>query len=435
VRLLVLGGALSGRAATRLAIRLGHQVVLYDRDPGAWSSGPDVLPAGVATHGGDWDRRLLDAVDLVVTSPGIPEAAAPIVDTLGAGLPLVSELEFAASHLAVPYVAVTGTNGKTTVTEAAAAMLVASGVRSVAAGNVGLALSDAVAGPWDVVAVEASSFQLRFVDRFHPVAAAILNIAPDHLDWHPDLSAYAAAKARIYENQGPADLVTHPVDEPVALAAVAGARSRKVPVSGIRRPPGGNGPERGRLHVEDLELALPDLDPVWRYDLTVAATLARSRGATGDAISGVIAGFRPGPHRRRVVAVRNGVTWVDDSKATNPHAAVAAAGAYRSVVLIAGGRNKGLDLAPLAAVPSVRRILALGEAAGELVAAGGDLVTEVTDLAEAVSVAAASAAPGDTVLLAPGCASFDMFDSYAHRGDVFAALVDALDGRPAEMAP
>ncbi len=174
---------------------------------------------------------------------------------------------------------------------------------------------------------------------------------PDHLDWHPDLSAYAAAKARIHENQDPDDLVAHPVDDPAAMAAVAGARSRRVPVSGTRRPPGGNGPERGRLHVEDLVLPLPDLDPVWRYDLTVAATLARSQGATGDAISGVIDGFRPGPHRRRVVAVRNGVTWVDDSKATNPHAAVAAAGAYRSVVLIAGGRNKGLDLAPLAAVP------------------------------------------------------------------------------------
>ncbi|HEY5728080.1 MAG TPA: UDP-N-acetylmuramoyl-L-alanine--D-glutamate ligase, partial [Acidimicrobiia bacterium] len=386
-------------------------------------------------HGGDWDRRLLDAVDLVVTSPGIPESAGPIVDTLAAGLPLVSELEFAASHLAVPYVAVTGTNGKTTVTEATAAMLDASGMRSVAAGNVGLALSDAVAGPWDVVAVEASSFQLRFVDRFHPVAAAILNIAPDHLDWHPDLSAYAAAKARIHENQDPGDMVAHPVDDPAAMAAVAGARSRRVPVSGTRRPPGGNGPERGRLHVEDLVLPLPDLDPVWRYDLTVAATLARSQGATSDAISGVIDAFRPGPHRRRVVAVRNGVTWVDDSKATNPHAAVAAAGAYRSVVLIAGGRNKGLDLAPLAAVPSVHRILALGEAAGELATAGGDLVTEVADLAEAVSMAAASAAPGDTVLLAPGCASFDMFDSYAHRGDVFASLVEALDGRPAEVGP
>ena len=432
----MLGGAVSGRAAARLARRLGDDVAVYDRDAGAWSSGPDVLPTGAVTHGGEWDPRLIDGVDLVVTSPGIPEASRPIVDTLASGVPLVSELEFAASHLQAPYVAVTGTNGKTTVTEVAAAMLDASGRRSVAAGNVGLALSDAVAaGPWDVVAVEASSFQLRFIDRFRPVAAAILNIAPDHLDWHPDLSAYVAAKARIHENQGPGDLLAHPVDDPVAVAAVAGARSRRVPVSGTRRPKGGNGPEGGRLHVEDLVLPLPDLDPVWRYDLTVAATLARSQGATADAISAVIAGFRPGPHRRRVVAVRNGVTWVDDSKATNPHAAVAAAGAYPSVVLIAGGRNKGLDLAPLAAVPTVRRIFALGEAAGELAAAGGDLVTEVADLAEAVSAAAETATPGDTVLLAPGCASFDMFDSYAHRGDVFAALVEALDGSPAEVAP
>ena len=425
MKVLVLGGAVSGRAAARLAVRQGHDVAIYDRDEAVLSD----LPDGVASHGDEWSTSLLGGVDLVVTSPGIPETAAPIVDTLAAGPPLVSELEFAASHLDAPYVAVTGTNGKTTVTEATAAMLAASGLRTVAAGNVGLALSDVVDRSWDVVAVEASSFQLRFIDRFHPVAAAILNVAPDHLDWHRDLAGYTAAKARIHENQGPDDLVAHPVDDPRALSVVAGARSRRVPVSGTRRPDGGNGPEDGTLHIEDLVLPLPDLDPVWCYDLAVAATLARSRGATADAIGSVIERFEPGPHRRRVVATRGGVVWVDDSKATNPHAAVTAAGAYPSVVLIAGGRTKGLDLTPLVTVPGLRRVLALGEATAELVAAGGDLVTPVADLAEAVAVAEATAGPGDTVLLAPGCASFDMFDSYAHRGEVFTALVNRAHTR------
>ncbi|CAN5267622.1 UDP-N-acetylmuramoyl-L-alanine--D-glutamate ligase [soil metagenome] len=423
MKVLVLGGAVSGRAAARLASRLGHDVALYDRTAAATHD----LPEGVAAHQGAWDPELLGGVDLVVTSPGIPEGAPPVADALATGVPLVSELEFGASHLEVPYVAVTGTNGKTTVTEAAAAMLGASGMRSVAAGNVGLALCDVVGEPWDVVAVEASSFQLRFIDRFHPSAAAILNIAPDHLDWHADLEGYAAAKARIHENQGKGDLVAYPVDDPVAAAAAAGARSRRVPVSGTHRPPGGNGPEGGRVHIEDLDFPVPHLDPVWLYDLTVAGTLARSQGATAAGIGSVIEGFGPGPHRRRVVAVRHGVTWVDDSKATNPHAAAAAASAYPSVVLIAGGRNKGLDLAPMLAVPTIRRVLAIGEATDELVAAGGELVTPVIDMAAAVELAAAIARPGDTVLLAPGCASFDMFDDYAHRGEVFAGAVAGLE--------
>ncbi len=416
---LVLGAAVSGRAAMRLAARLGHRVVLYDRDAGA-VAGLDEL-ATIET--GEWRPAMLDGVDLVVTSPGIPEGAPPIGDTIDAGLPLVSELEFAAGHLSGPYLAVTGTNGKTTVTETTAAMLTASGLRSCAAGNVGLALSDVALDPWDCVVVEASSFQLRFIDRFHPVGAAILNIAPDHLDWHGSSEAYAAAKTRIHENQTGADLLAYDADDAGAAAAVAEAASMRVAVSGRNRPPGGNGPDGTHLVIGDLELTRPDLDPVWMLDMAVAATLARHAGATPDAVESVIAGFTPGPHRRTVVAVAGGVTWVDDSKATNPHAAVAAAGAYPSVVLIAGGRNKGLDLSPIAAVPGIRHIVAIGEAATELAAAAGERAVVVADLETAVATAAQLAVPGDTVLLAPGCASFDMFTSYGERGDRFQAEV------------
>jgi UDP-N-acetylmuramoylalanine--D-glutamate ligase len=152
-------------------------------------------------------------------------------------------------------------------------------------------------------------------------------------------------------------------------------------------------------------------------------------------MASVAAGFTPGAHRRTVVARGDGVTWVDDSKATNPHAAVAAAGAYPSVILIAGGRNKGLDLSPLTTVPSVRRIVAIGEAAPELAAAGGDRVDIAADLADAVRIAGSLAEPGDTVLLAPGCASFDMFTSYADRGDAFAAEVAHVTGNPGTGNP
>lgn len=427
MRVLVLGAAISGSAAARLALQLGHDVVAYDRDAAAASE----LPAAAEAVTGAWERRLLDRADLVVTSPGIPEHAEPIRDALAAQAPLVSELEFAASHLEAPYVAITGTNGKTTVTEATAAMLTAAGLTACAAGNVGRALSDVVLDHWDCVAVEASSFQLRFIDRFHPKAAAILNIAPDHLDWHGSFAAYTAAKARIFENQVGDDVVVFDVDDAVAAGVCARAPSRQVPVSGRRRPEGGNGPEGESLFVGRYEFSRPALDAVWLSDLTVAASLATAVGGSAAGVADVLESFTPASHRRTLVAEAGGVAWVDDSKATNPHAAVAAAGAYPSVVLIAGGRNKGLDLAPLVAVPSVRHVIAIGEAAAELVAAGGERVTRAPDMQAAVRIAAGMSEVGDTVLLAPGCASFDMFTSYGERGDVFTALVRELVGDPA----
>ncbi len=419
MRVLVLGGLVSGRAATRLARRLGYDVALYDRDPTAVAD----VAGRVDVMTGEWDPTALEGADLIVTSPGIPESAAPIRDALAGPAPLISELEFAARHTASPYVAITGTNGKTTVTETTAAMLDAGGVSSVAAGNVGVAFSDVALETLGCVAVEASSFQLRFIDTFHPAAAAILNIAPDHLDWHGGFDAYAGAKARIYENQEPGDILVYGADDEAAVMAALGAPGRRIPVSGIRRPAAGNGPVGDRLVVGEHDYPRPDVDAVWLFDLAVSATLANAMGASPDGIAEVLAHFEPGLHRRTIVARSGGVTWVNDSKATNPHAAVAAAGTYDSVVLIAGGRNKGLDLAPLAAVPTVRHIVALGEAAEELAAAGGDRVTVVEDLRTAVAVSAEMAAPGDTVLLAPGCASFDMFDSYAQRGEVFTVLV------------
>ncbi len=416
---LVLGGAVSGRAAVRLAVRLGHDVVVHDRDPTALA-GIDAA----AVHAGEWDDAALRGVDLAVTSPGLPERSPAVQAVLTSGVPLISELEFAAQHAVAPYVAITGTNGKTTVTEATAAMLQAGGVRSVAAGNVGLAFSDVALEPYDCFAVEASSFQLRFIEHFHPRAAAILNVAPDHLDWHGDFAAYAAAKGRIAENQTAADTLVFGADDPVATELAAAAPSRTIPVAGDRRPPGGNGPEGDRLIIGRQQFPRPALDAVWLFDLVAAASLADAVGAAPDGIAQALTTFRPGRHRRTVVAQAAGVTWINDSKATNPHAAMASAGAYESVVLIAGGRNKGLDLAPLVAVPTVRHVIALGEAAPELARTGGrERVTVVADMDEAVAAAAAMAQPGDTVLLAPGCASFDMFESYGERGDAFTALV------------
>ncbi len=424
MQVLVIGAAASGRAAAELAAQRGDDVVIYDQSEAA--------VAGLERYrisAGRWDPGLLAGTDLVVTSPGVPEHAPPLLAAAEAGVTVWSELEFGCRHLTVPYVAVTGTNGKTTVASSAAAMLEASGVAALAAGNIGTPVSSIVEAPFEVVVIEASSFQLRFIDTFHPRAAALLNVSPDHLDWHDSTEAYAAAKARIFENMDDVDPVAYDVDDPGATRLAAGAAARLVPVSATRVPEGGAGVDGSQLVVGGLRFPLPTDDPSYAIDLVFAAVLALASGADERGIGQALAGFAPGPHRREVVGSWDGVTWIDDSKATNPHAARAAAAAYPSVVLIAGGRNKGLDLKGM--VPAtVRHLIAYGEAGTELAGTTDVSSTVVDAFDDAVAAAAGVAGSGDVVLLAPGCASFDQFTSYAERGDRFAELAR----REAEVA-
>lgn len=427
-RILVLGAAVSGMAAARLGRRLGASVTVYDEDPVRAS---EAAAAGLAAVGGRWDRVLLEGIDLVVTSPGIPERAPMITDSLEAGIPVISELEFAWRQLDVPTVAVTGTNGKTTVTSMISRMLERSGLRAPALGNIGTPLSEAVGGHHDMVVVEASSFQLRFADTFHPWVAVVTNLAPDHLDWHPSFAAYAEAKANLVRRQEPTDVVVFDADDEGAVGVVARTPARRVPASAGRVPEGGVGVEGGRLRWRGLSVELARLartDPVFLVDLAMAGAAALAAGADGEAVVEAAVAFRDPPHRRTVVGTRGGVTYVDESKATNPHAALAAIRAYPSVVLIAGGRPKGLDVGPLAREPNVRWVVAMGEAAPALLEAGGERVTEAGSMEEAVRIASRLAVPGDVVLLAPGCASFDMFSSYAERGDAFAEAVETIVG-------
>ena len=421
MKALLIGAAVSGRAALRLLEEDGYEVTVYDADPAAVAD----LREDRRVYGGPWDPGLLAGVELVVTSPGVPPHTPPLADSVAAGVPIWGELELAARHLAVPLLAVTATNGKTTITQMATAMLTASGRRAAAVGNIGVPLSEAVGGAWDALVVEASSFQLRFIESFHPRAAVLLNVAPDHLDWHGSFPAYLAAKARIHRNQDEGELLVYDGEDPGAREAVASARSLRWPVSGRRRPPDGSGPEGGRLWLGDVEVDLagmPSTDPTFLVNAAAAGTAALALGATGAGIDAALRSFQAPRHRREVIGTWEGVTWVDDSKATNPHAAVAAIRAYPSVVLIAGGRNKGLAVAEIAAEDRLRHVIGIGEAGPEIVAAAR-AGTMVADLAEAVALADRLARPGDTVLLAPGCASFDMFRSYAHRGEVFAATV------------
>jgi UDP-N-acetylmuramoylalanine--D-glutamate ligase len=418
MRALVAGLGVSGRAAVECLTGQGYDVVAYDTRPEA--AGALQL---ASFHHGEWDRGLLDGVDLVVPSPGIPETSRLIVDVLDSGVSVWSELELGyRAHADRPMLAVTGTNGKTTVTEIATAMLRASGIDAIAVGNIGDPIS--TARPAEALVVEASSFQLRFIDRFAPTAAAIVNFAPDHLDWHRDVAAYAAAKARIFEHAGPDVTVVYDADDAGAVGLIAAANGRLVGVSGSRML-GHTGRDGDRLRLLGAEIPLAELpraDNSLLVDLAIAAEGAAALGASVDGVVGAALSYRPGRHRREVVAEADGILFVDDSKATNPHAALAAIAAYPSVVLIAGGRAKGLDIEPLARAEGVKAVVAIGESAGVLVDARPDAVV-AADMTEAVERAVAAAHAGDVVLLAPGCASFDMFDSYGHRGDVFAAAV------------
>ncbi len=428
-RVLVLGAGVSGMAAARLASVQGSTVTIYaDTAPTE-----QMIEFGMAT--GDWDPVLLEGVDLVVTSPGFSERSRPIVDVLERGLPIWSEVEFASRHLGSPVVAITGTNGKTTVTEATAAMLDASGLDAPATGNIGAPLADFAEGVYDALVVEVSSFQLRFTETFHPVAAAITNVAVDHLDWHGSTYAYQSAKARIFANQTREDLLVYDIDDEGAAKLAGDAPSEVYPVSGVRMPDGGGGVDGRTLRVGEVAIDVSDLvsdDPIHLVNLAIAAALALRVGATPDGVARGAISYRPGSHRRTVVGEGGGVVWVDDSKATNPHAALASIRAHGPVILIAGGQAKGIDLAPLAGEDNIRMLIGIGEAGPGLVDTAGDRGRLAGTLEIAVEVAAGAARPGDTVLLAPGCASFDQFDSYVARGDRFAELVRERLGGPAE---
>jgi UDP-N-acetylmuramoylalanine--D-glutamate ligase len=418
MKVLVIGLAVSGRAAVTLLRDQGHEVVGFDERADAGTGLSDIE---IATGG--WTDTLLADIDLVVPSPGVPETAAPLRSALDAGIPVWSELELGyRARRDTPMFAVTGTNGKTTVTELATSMLVSSGVDAIAVGNIGDPIS--TAGPAAALVIEASSFQLRFIDEFRPTAAAVVNFAPDHLDWHADVAAYGAAKARIFGRLGPDDALVFDADDPGAVGLVANSTARRVGVSGVGMP-GPSGRDGDVMVLAGVRIPIAELQhhhPALLADLAIAAEGAAVLGATPEGIGAAARSYQPGRHRREIVASADGITFIDDSKATNPHAALSAIGAYPSVVLIAGGRAKGLDIQPLAIADNVRELIAIGESAEELVRARPDTVV-AQDMDEAVERAIAISHPGDVVLLAPGCASFDMFDSYGHRGDVFAAAV------------
>jgi UDP-N-acetylmuramoylalanine--D-glutamate ligase len=426
-RAVVVGFGASGQAATRALLDEGAEVRVSEARASAEAKAAGEA-LGVEIMSGGHRPEHLDGATLLVVSPGVPQGSAVIGWALQRGLPVWSELEIGARLSRVPYVAITGTNGKTTTTELVAAMMRRAGLRARACGNVGYPFSAAVAGGSDALAVEASSFQLRFTKSLHPRVSVVLNVAPDHLDWHGSFDAYAEAKARIYLRQGPGDVHVGNGDDPTAARISASAPCE---VRWFREGP----PEDGQIGVEGgaivtrhasrrAELGRPRTPSrAFLSDVAAAAMVGLSFGLSVEAVAGVVASAQPGPHRGAEVARLGSVAFVDDSKATNPHAAMAALQDRNDVVLIAGGAAKGVDLAPLAAAADrLAAVVALGQAAGQLVEVFDGLVPvrTVLTIEDAVWTAADLAPEGGTVLLAPACASTDMFRDYGERGDRFA---------------
>jgi UDP-N-acetylmuramoylalanine--D-glutamate ligase len=470
---LVAGARVTGRAVLDALTPLGVGATLTDDSPSALQP---YAQSGVAVIDSANAVEKITDYDLVVTSPGFPPTAPVLAAAAAAGVPIWGDVELAwrldnSGRYGPPrrWLVVTGTNGKTTTTSMLHAMLVAAGRRSLLCGNIGDPVLGVLGQEADLLAVELSSFQLHWAPSLRPEAGVVLNVAEDHLDWHGTLDAYARDKARVLDGR----VAVVGLDDPVAAGLLDTAAAPVRVGFRLGEPAVGELGVRDGVLVDnafgnDVRLAeaasIPVAGPVGVLDALAAAALARAVDVPPEAIADALAGFRVGRHRAEVVAVAEGVTYVDDSKATNPHAAQASISAYPRVVWIAGGLLKGASVAELVSQVANRLVgavligrdreliadalsrhapdvpvveLVTGEDSGVLGTneSAVNSVTRVIDVGgrtvgDAVMTAVVDAArglagPGDTVLLAPAGASFDQFSSYGHRGDAFASAVRA----------
>jgi len=467
---LVAGARVTGRAILSTLTPLGVRATLTDDSPSALTT---FAQNGVAVIDAANAAEKIADYDLVVTSPGLPPSAPVLAAAVAAGVPIWGDVELAwrldnSGRYGPPrrWLVVTGTNGKTTTTSMLHAMLVAAGRRALLCGNIGDPVLDVLDQPAELLAVELSSFQLHWAPSLRPEAGVVLNVAEDHLDWHATMDAYARDKARVLDGR----VAVVGLDDPVAAGLLA---TSAAPVRvGFRL----GEPAPGELGVRDdvlvdnafgKEVALtetasiPVAGPVGVLDALAAAALARAVDVPPEAIADALARFRVGRHRAEVIDVVDRVTYVDDSKATNPHAAQASIAAYPRVVWIAGGLLKGASVDELVVAVANRLVgavllgrdrtlirealsrhapdvpvveLVTGEDSGVLGETESGVVSVTRgerSVGDAVMMAAVNAArdmagPGDTVLLAPAGASFDQFSGYGQRGDAFASAVSAL---------
>jgi UDP-N-acetylmuramoylalanine--D-glutamate ligase len=435
---LVYGIAISGEAVARALHDRGVVVLVADDAPNEAkrSVAAEVGAELVDTPDAATLDKLVAMVDMVCPAPGVAETHPVIEAATSRGKPIRTEIDLAYEWEQQrrggprPMLAVTGTDGKTTTTMMAAAMLCCAGLKSAAVGNTELPLIAALDTDADAFVVECSSFRLNWVDHFRSEASVWLNLAPDHQNWHVSLQAYEAAKARLWSNNRPTDVAVGFAADPIVLRNLAMARGRQVTFgtaaadyrlvgTALTGPAGvfADSSKMTRQLPHDISNAL------------AAAAIAIESGLAGAAaVEEALATFVHPPHRIERLGEFAGAQWYNDSKATTPHAAITAIRGFDNVVLLAGGRNKGLDLASMAGEHDrVKAVVALGEAAPVIRDAFVKWcpVVEAESMREAVVAAAHLAAPGDTVLLSPACASFDWYPDggYPARGDDFKRLV------------
>jgi UDP-N-acetylmuramoylalanine--D-glutamate ligase len=439
-RVVVVGGARSGAAAASLLARRGARVTLTDVRP-AIDESAALSAQGIALELGGHDPATFGAADLVVVSPGVKLDHPALEHARARGVPVVGELELAWRWIRGRVIAITGTKGKSTTTTLAGRMLEEAGLTVLVGGNIGVPLSSQVdrSTPDTLHVVEASSFQLEATDSFHPWIAALLNVSPDHLDQHASYEAYAAAKRRIFARQTASDWAVVNEDDEGARALAEGVAARRVPY-GLDAPLREGVTVDGAQIVERRHGATVPLVPLSAVrvkgrhllsDVVAAAAIGRTAGVPPAAMTRAVAAFAGIPHAMERLGAIDGVEFVNDSKATNVEAARRSIESVAAdLVVVMGGRYKGGDFGTLAAPLMARgaAVVAIGEAAGLITGALGSAVRveRAQTMRDAVRTAFALAPAGGTVVLAPGCSSFDMFRDYAERGEAFRQEVQQL---------
>jgi UDP-N-acetylmuramoylalanine--D-glutamate ligase len=438
--ILVVGLGKSGIAAAEFLHARGAQVTANDAQPAEKIAvAAELQGKGITLVAGSHPTPLFENAELIVASPGVPLALECFQKAKAAGVPIISEIELAARFLRGHLVGITGSNGKTTTTTLIGAVLKEAGLPTQVGGNIGTPLISLVATSRDdgFTVIELSSFQLEVVESLHLFAAVLLNITPDHLDRYDSMDAYAAAKANIFRNQTAEDLAVLNADD--ARVAAMSTNAHKTFFSCKRELDAGlflrgddlisraNGVER--VLIARNEIGIRGAHNLENVMATLAVGLAC--GAAPDSMRKTIHEFKGVEHRLEFVAEINGVQFYNDSKATNVDSTIKALEAFdKGVLVILGGKDKGGDYAPLAPLIQSRcaHVILMGAAADKIAAALENTrpLHRATTLPDAVALGAQLAREGEVVLLAPACASFDMFDNYEHRGRVFKAAVHAL---------
>ena len=442
-RVLVVGLGKSGVASALFLKARGARVTVSDtKSPDQFRDEiPLLLDHGIVVETGGHGERTFRGQDLIVVSPGVPVDAPPLIQARASGEPVIGEIELAAQHLHGPIVAITGSNGKTTTTTLAGDILTAGGFSTVVGGNIGTPAISLVeqAGRDTFVVLEISSFQLETIQTFRPRVAVILNVTPDHLDRHRTFQTYVDAKARIFENQQPSDYAVLNEDDPTCLTLADRTRAQVFWFSRKKEVRQGAYLHDGRILFRDSagqraimlvsEIRLKGAHNV--ENVLAAVCTGGLMGAPADNIRQAVSDFKAVEHRLEYVATIKGVEYYDDSKATNVDATIKALESFpANIHLILGGKDKGSDYTVLNDLlrQRVKRVYTIGAAAEKIEShiKGAAEVVHAETLDNAIRRANAVAQPGDIVLLAPACASFDQFQSYNHRGKVFKEVVYAL---------